>query len=68
MNLMVQYGLQGKEETRVFTNVRNCQYLHYCQLCIVIYLQFPSFFATNDSQLNVSKTNIIKYENRYQWI
>ena len=31
-----------------FTNTQNWQHWHYCQLCIPIYLQFPSLFATYD--------------------
>ena len=32
---------------------------HYCQLCIPIYLQFPSLFETHD---------VSKYDIRYQWM
>ena len=42
-----------------FTNAQHWQYLHYCQLCIPIYLQFPSLFATYD---------IGKYDIKYQWM
>ena len=42
-----------------FTNAPNWQYCHYCQLCIPIYLQFSSLFATYDAS---------KFETRYQWM
>ena len=42
-----------------FTKTQNWQYWHYCQLCIPIYMQFPSLFTPHD----VSKCDI-----RYQWV
>ena len=30
----------------VFTNARNWQYWHYCELCNSMYLQFPNLFTT----------------------
>ena len=32
-----------------FTITQSWQCWHYCQLCVVIYLQFSSLFATNDA-------------------
>ena len=43
----------------IFTKTQNWRYWHYCQLCIPIYLQFPSLFA---------QYGISKYEIRYQFV
>ena len=52
-------ALCRKDPIEVFTNAQNWQYCHYCQLCIPMYLKFPSLSVPYDAS---------KYEIRYLWI